>query len=164
MDQNVPLPALDASRSLLPPDIELASLHEIDPRRPPTADRALILWLARSGWDGLITNNDRMLHIPSEVAAVIDTKSVLVAVSGLGHDPVRAVGAVLLDIPDLHRRLIPRRDNVFLLTHRPRTPRGGWDHLTDIASRTGTDAQTLWDRHRPSPEERSADLPDVPRE
>jgi hypothetical protein len=45
------------------------------------------------------------------------TQAVVVA-EGLGRDPLRAVGALLLELPGLSSRVLPRRSNVFRLTYR----------------------------------------------
>jgi hypothetical protein len=66
-----------------------------------------------------------MLAVPHEIAAIIKTRTTVVAVEGLGHDPLRAVGALLLELPGLASRLVPNRSNVFRLLNegeRPRTP------------------------------------------
>lgn len=64
LDQNFPRPLLEALQPFLPPDLELAHIFAIDPRMSDLADRELILQLAAWGWDGLVTNNYRMLNIP----------------------------------------------------------------------------------------------------
>ena len=66
---------------------------------PELDDRPLIIALHQTGWDGLITNNYKMLDVPGEVAAIVKTKLTVIAVEGLGHDPLRAVGALLLELP-----------------------------------------------------------------
>jgi hypothetical protein len=53
-----------------------------------------------------------MLDVPAELAAIVRTQAVVVAVEGLGHDPLRAVGALVLELPGLSKRVIPRRSNV----------------------------------------------------
>jgi hypothetical protein len=40
-----------------------------------------------------------MLQNPRELAAVIATQICVFAIEGVGHDPIRATGALLLDLP-----------------------------------------------------------------
>jgi hypothetical protein len=47
-----------------------------------------------------------MLYEPHEVAAIVATPSYVVAVERLGHDPLRAAGALLLELPGLEQRLV----------------------------------------------------------
>lgn len=149
LDQNFPTDLLRNIQSFLPQPIELAALKGIDPRLTTLDDRALIIALAQLGWDGLITNNYKMLHTPREVAAIIATKSIFIAVEGLGHDPLRAAGALLLELPGLEARLRADRDNVFLLAYRQRGPRDGWDFLKRTAQHLGVETDDLWSSSRP---------------
>ena len=92
LDQNFPTPLLGAVSPYLPGDMELKSVFEIDPRLPDLSDRAPFIALRQLCWDGMVTNNHKMLDVPSEIAAIIATKAIVVAVQGLGHDPLRGVG------------------------------------------------------------------------
>ena len=86
-----------------------------------------------------------MLDEPWELAAIIRTQAVVVAVEGLGHDPLRAVGALLLDLPGLANRIRPHRSNVFLLSYRRRPPRNAREYLKAIAERQGRTDSDLWE-------------------
>lgn len=107
LDQNFPALALQA-QSLFP-EAELASLHQIDPRLGNLDDRQLIIYLRQAGWHGLITNNYKMLSVPVEIAAVVKARIAVFAVEGLGSDPLRATGAVLLHLPAVLRRVVVTR-------------------------------------------------------
>jgi hypothetical protein len=61
-----------------------------------------------------------MLKNPSELAAIIATKLTVFAIDGVGDDPLRATGALLLDLPGAVRKLNTRRPQVFWM--RPRNP------------------------------------------
>ena len=50
-----------------------------------------------------------MLYEPHEVAAIVATPSIVLAVERLGHDPLRAAGALLLEVPGLEQRLVANR-------------------------------------------------------
>ena len=119
LDHNFPTPILAAlSRYIV--DIELIPLRTLDPRLPDLEDRQLVIALHQLGVPGLVTNNYKMLKNPKELAAIIATKLTIFAVEGVGDDPIRATGAVLLDLPGALKRLDSRRGQVFWM--RPRNP------------------------------------------
>ncbi|MDQ3484810.1 MAG: hypothetical protein M3445_05295, partial [Actinomycetota bacterium] len=78
----------------------------------------------------------------------ISTKSVLVAVEKLGHDPLRAVGVLLLELPGIVERLHPGRPNVFRLRYERRQPSDGWEFMTRAADRLGLSSDELWQQVR----------------
>jgi hypothetical protein len=110
----------------------------------------------------LITNNYKMLEVPTEIAAIVTTKMIIIAIEGLGHDPLRAVGALLLELPGLPDRLKPGTSNVFRLAYRRRPPEDAWTYLQRAADRVGLQANQLWRRVRVSGDELgNAVLPDA---
>jgi hypothetical protein len=94
-----------------------------------------------------------MLNIEHEVAAIVQTKALVVAMRGMGDDPIRPAGALLLELPDITKRVVPNRSNVFLLHYEHRHAEDGWQWLTKVAERQSTTATELWKRHRPSRQE-----------
>jgi hypothetical protein len=146
LDQNFPTPLINAVRSYLPAELDLRSLREIDPRLSDLDDRPLFIALHQLGLDGLITNNYKMLDVPTEIAAIVKTKMIVIAIEGLGHDPLRAVGALLLELPGLAGRIRPRTSNVFRLAYRRRAPEEAWTYLQRAAERRGEEPRALWRR------------------
>jgi hypothetical protein len=153
LDQNFPTPLIGAVTDYLPADIELKSLRRIDARLSELDDRTLFLALHHLGWHGLVTNNYKMLDVPAELAAIVRTQAVVVAVEGLGHDPLRAVGALLLELPGLPRRVIPRRSNVFRLAYRRRLAEDARTRFQLVAERRGRATNELWQEVRVSDDE-----------
>ncbi len=94
-----------------------------------------------------------MLYVASEIAAIVKTKAVVVAIEKLGHDPLRAAGALLLELPGLANRIRPRTSNVFGLDYRSRKPEEAWTYFRDKARRLGRDADELWNEVGVSDEE-----------
>jgi len=117
------------------------------------SDRELFIALNQLHWDGLVTNNWRMLNIEHEIAAIVKTKATVVATKGMGDDPIRPAGALLLELPEISTRIKPGRSNVFLLNYQHRVAEDGWTYLTQIAARRSMSPQQLWEAHRPSREE-----------
>lgn len=144
LDQNFPIPLINAVRDYLPSTVRLAHLKSIDRRMQELDDRSLIIALHQAAWDGLITNNYKMLDVPAEVAAIVKTKLTVIAIEGLGHDPLRAVGALLIELPGIPRRIRPKQANVFRLAYRQRPPTNAWDYFKAAAARHHRDSNELW--------------------
>jgi hypothetical protein len=119
LDQNFPTPILTALSDFIV-DIRLVPLREIDPRLSTLDDRQLVIALRQLGFPGLVTNNYKMLKNPKELAAIIATKLTVFAIEGVGDDPIRATGALLLDLPGALKRMDTRKPQVFWM--RPRSP------------------------------------------
>ncbi len=144
LDQNFPTPVIEAVRPYLPADVQLTHLANIDARLSEVSDRDLFIALSQLGFHGLVTNNYRMLNIPEEVAAIVATKAVVVVVERLGHDPIRAVGSLLLELPGLQQRLQSSVSNVFRLRYAQRRPSDAWTYLSATARSRGLDPAQLW--------------------
>ncbi|MGI9156818.1 MAG: hypothetical protein ACR2FG_09305 [Marmoricola sp.] len=131
----------------LPGDVQLDHIASIDQRLSGLDDRELIIALRQLGFDGLVTNNWRMLNIPMEIAAIVATRSVVVAMrdmGDMGDDAIRAAGALMLELPGLRSRIVPNRSNVFLLSYGRRRPQDAWDYLRRAAEHEGRPVQELW--------------------
>ena len=108
LDQNFPTPILAALAEFIV-DIELIPLRRIDPRLSSLDDRTLVVALHQLGFPGLVTNNYKMLKNPKELAAIVATKLTVFAIEGVGDDPIRATGALLLDLPGALKRMDSRK-------------------------------------------------------
>jgi hypothetical protein len=133
----------------LPDEVALAHVAEIDVRLSDLDDDELVIALRQMGYHGLVTNNYKMLDVPHELAAIIATKAVVVAIVGMGHDPVRAAGALLLELPGLPNRLLANQASVFAFNYAHRRPTSGWDVLKKLAEKANTSAQELWMQNKP---------------
>lgn len=163
LDQNFPQPLLRDMWGWLPhEEVEIVHLGQLDDRLREVSDRELIIALSQLGYDGLITNNWKILNVPTELAAIIATKATVVATRGMGHDPIRAAGALLLELPGLSKRLRPKRSNVFLLNYSRRRPEDGWEHLRRIATREKVDVTDLHAAVRVTSEELDTPVLPVP--
>ena len=118
----------------------------IDPRLTNLGDRQLVVALYQLGYEGLVTNNYRMLQNPVELAAVIKTKLSVFAIEGLGDDPIRATGALLLDLPSVINAVEAGRSGVFRLRPRVPRPKDPWDLLKKLANRRNEDVRDLYRR------------------
>jgi hypothetical protein len=102
LDHNFPEPVLAAFASVMPM-VEVVPVRLIEAGWAGLDDWALILALHRHarGWDGLITNDDAMLSLPKEMTVLSQTRLTLVVAKGEGHNPIRAVGALLCHLPHI---------------------------------------------------------------
>ena len=143
LDQNFPEPILEAIKRWMG-DIELLPLRTIDPRLTRLDDRKLLIALRQLGFEGLVTLNYKMLRNPSELAAVLKTKMTIFAIDGVGHDPIRATGALLLDLPSAVAAIRAGDSGVFWL--RPRSPKAHdpWELFKTAAERRNDDAASLY--------------------
>jgi len=151
LDQNFPVLVLRAAELL--PEVELTPVHRIDPRLSDLDDRKLLIALRQLGWNGLITNNYKMLWVPAEIAAVIKTKLVVFAVEGVGDDPLRATGALLLDLPPVVRRMRPGNAQVFRVRPRDPQPEDAWKYFQQAAGRRNIPPGELYEEVKVTDEE-----------
>lgn len=152
LDHNFPLPILACLDDYLV-DIRLVSLRHIDPRLSEVSDRQLLLALHQLGWAGLVTNDYRMLRNPADLAALLRTHLTVFAIEGVGDDPLRATGAVLLDLPGAIGRMLPGRAQVFWLRPRHPPPQDPWALMQQAAKRQGRPASDLYDEVKVSDDE-----------
>jgi hypothetical protein len=152
LDQNFPEPILRCLDEFLV-DVHLVPLRQIDARLPELPDRQLLLVLDALGLAGLVTNNHKMMQNPAEIAGLLRTTLTLFVVEGVGHDPIRATGAVLLDLPGALRRLEPSKPQVFW--SRPRNPEPAlpWTLFERAAERAHRSADELYAELKVSDEE-----------
>lgn len=153
LDENFPPIVLEAA--ILVPEIEVVTLRAVDPRLAGLSDRRLVLALHQLGLAGLITNNYKMLKVPAEIAAIVATKLTIIAIQGVGHDPLRATGSLMLDLPPIARRLTQDgpRGHVFLRNPTAPRPERPWSFLQKAADNRHREPSELWHEVRPSDEE-----------
>lgn len=144
LDQNFPEPILKQLAPLMG-DIELLPLRAIDARLTQINDRKLLIALKQLGFEGLVTLNYKMLRNPVELAAVLKTKLTVFAVEGVGHDPIRATGALLLDLPPAMKAMQAGRTGVFWFRPRAPQPQEPWELFQKAATRRDEDATTLYE-------------------
>jgi len=150
LDQNFPVGLVQALKGYLPPDIELESIGRIDPRLSDMDDRPLLIALSQMGWAGIATNNYKMLNVATELAAIMATECVFVALRDMGEDPLRATGALLLELTGLPRRLASQKHHIFDICYAHRRGEDPWTYMEKIAVHQGTTAKALYQKVRVS--------------
>jgi hypothetical protein len=131
----------------MPEEIELHSLKSIDRSLTDMDDRPMIIALHQLGFDGLATNNYKILNVATEVAALIATKLTFICTEGMGNNAVRATGALLLELPGLTRRVRPKKENIFHLRHPFKQPTDAWPYIQKIAKHQGWNPGELYREH-----------------
>jgi hypothetical protein len=144
LDVNFPEPIVACLHEFIV-DVELIPLRRIDPQLTDLEDRPLMLALRQEGFDWLVTNNYRMLRNPSELAAILKAHVKVFAIEGTGDDPLRATGALLLDLPAAIRRSTPGQAEVFWSRPRNPAPVKPWKLFVDAANRRHQAAEDLYD-------------------
>jgi hypothetical protein len=143
LDHNFPLPIVSAFRPFLK-TAKLVTINEFDPKLAELDDHSLIRRLHESGeWDGLITNDKRMLSVPESAIALCQTKLTLVAAVGQGHDPVTASGLVLASIDNIAKRTRREVPQFWLLQAKANEHRDPWIELRNIARHKAMTVESL---------------------
>ena len=147
LDHNFPEPILDCLAAFMA-DVNLIPIRRIDSRLPELDDRQLVVALHQLGYPGFVTGNYKMLQNPRELAAIMDTRISVFAIEGVGHDPIRATGALLLDLPSAIKGIRSGGRGVYWL--RPRTPRAQDpnDLFNRMAERRHENASELYESVR----------------
>ena len=145
LDQNFPAPILGQLKPWMG-DIQLLPLRTIDEELTQLDDRDLLIALKQLEFEGLVTLNYKMLRNPKELAAVLKTKLNIFAVEGVGHDPIRATGPLLLDLQPAVNAIESGRTGVFWLRPRSPQPQDPWELFERAAKNHGEDAAELYEQ------------------
>ena len=145
LDQNFPEPILGQLEPWMG-DIELLPLRTIDEALTQLDDRSLLIALKQLDFEGLVTLNYKMLRNPKELAAVLKTKLNIFAVEGVGDDPIRATGALLLDLRPAVNAIESGRTGVFWLKPRSPQPKDPWELFERAAKNHGEEATVLYEQ------------------
>ncbi len=140
LDQNFPEPIIHALNDYIP-EAELIPLRSIDPLLAEIDDWQVLLALHHHEreWDGLITNDSRMLNLPREMAVLRQTNLTLVVAHDSGHDPIRATGLLFTHLGYICRETTQAESQVWELQARNRPARDAWHHLQRIAEHQNRD-------------------------
>lgn len=145
LDQNFPQPIVQALNDFIP-EVELVPLRTIDRLMAEIDDWQVLLALHHHArpWDGLITNDSRMLNLPRELAVVRQTRLTLVVAHAAGHDPIKATGLLFTHLAWIARETDPERAQIWSLTARNRPARDPWEEFERIADHRNVTADTVW--------------------
>jgi hypothetical protein len=94
-----------------------------------------------------------MMQNPSQIAGLLKTNLTLFVIEGVGHDPIRATGAVLLDLPGALRRRRADRAEVFWSRPRDPGPQAPWELFRRAAERAHRQPGDLYEELKVSDDE-----------
>ncbi len=122
LDENFPTPLLDGMRSFIP-DADLVGVVDIDRRmRGLRPDWRVVVALHHLKWPIFVTNDHHALDVPKTIAAVASTGSTFIAIEDTGADPLRAIGALMLELPGLLKAYRPDIPTIYRWHPRPPRP------------------------------------------
>jgi hypothetical protein len=133
-DQNFPEPILDAVKPFIA-WAELVPLRRIREELTDVDDWQVMLELYKDDrpWDGLITNDDKLLALPKEMVVLTQTQLTLVVVKGHGHNPIRATGLLMAHLEHICHQTDPKQSQIWLLSTSQKAPERPQDRLVKIA-------------------------------
>ena len=129
-------------------DPKLIPLRHIHPDLPGFDDRRMLIALYQLGYPGLITNDYRILRDPWSLAALLRTRLTVFAMQGVGDSPIRATGALLLDLPSVIPHIASGDSGVFWLRPRNPEPQAPWELFKRVVTRRGKDPVEVYGRVR----------------
>jgi hypothetical protein len=149
LDHNFPEPVVAAFAVVLPM-VELVPVRAIEPTWPDLDDWELMLGLYQHQrpWDGLITNDENMLSLSKEMTVLSQTRLTLVVAKGEGHNPIRAVGALLCHLPFICHHTVQDRAQVWNLRVSQKNHDEIFVYLDKIAEKSGTTVEGLLAKNR----------------
>lgn len=142
--------------------VELVPVRAIDASWATLDDWELLLALHRHErrWDGLITNDDAMLSLAKEMTVLSQTGLTLVVAKGEGHNPIRAVGALLCHLPHICHHTTPEHAQIWTLRVAQKNHEEVQAYLDKIAQRSSTTvAKIVGDNRVPNSQLRKAEPP-----
>ena len=149
LDHNFPQPVLAALADSLP-YVELVPVRDIDATFTELDDWELLRELHRHArpWDGLITNDEAMLSLPKEMTVLEQTSLTLVVAKGEGHNPIRAVGALLCHLSHVCHHTTHDTAQIWKLRVAQKNGESVADYLDALAKKAGTTTSHLIATHK----------------
>jgi hypothetical protein len=129
-------------------EAELTTIDSMDPAFGRLPDWKLLIAF---GEDGLVTNDEDFVARPRELVTLEQTRLTAIVITGLGHDPVRALGLLLHKLPTVCGQMTKRRGQLWQLASGPIGPKSIHDLLGKIASRSDSTIQEVRRRYQLTP-------------
>jgi hypothetical protein len=135
LDQNFPRPILDSVLARWIPELTIVALSDVDPRLTKDHDDwEVILALHQLGYDGFISLDKDMIHLPDVVAMIEQTKMTVVLVDE--GEPVTATGLLLFHLRFIARRHRQDRPQIWHLAAHDKPPQKIPELIADLEQRT----------------------------
>lgn len=152
LDHNFPDPIVEVLAEYQE-DAELVRVDQIDPRMPDLDDWEMLLALYHDErpWDGLITNDDSMLKLGPELAALVQTKLTLVVARESGHNPVKAAGLLFAYLSGICQRTRTDTAQVWRLNAVNRAADDPFDFVRRFADHNHRAVADVWAEFKLTP-------------
>jgi hypothetical protein len=145
LDHNFPTPLLALLGEAMP-EVRLLPIRDIDPRLAEFDEDAMIVALHQLE-SGCLVTTDRRLHDPVTLVAIEQTRSTVGVIEGVGDDPVRAVGTLLLGLLPALRKRAAHKPQIFRLRPRAPAPERPGRYLARVPEHRDTSLEDLRSRH-----------------
>jgi hypothetical protein len=132
LDQNFPLYVTGFQWTR--PGLRVSRLSDIDPELTHDQEDWEVLRAlhGRADVDGFITNDAKMLNLPTEMLALHTTSLTLVITDGVGDQPIRATGLIMVHLETIVSQM-GKKPRIWILKPSPITAKRPWDYLNRIA-------------------------------
>ena len=149
LDQNFPEPIVDCLSSYIVQS-ELVPIRRVRDDLPRLDDWRLFIELHRHErpWDGLVTNDDKLLALPKEMTVLSQTNLTLVVVKSQGHNPIRATGILLSHIDHICHHTNSSDAQIWVLGVAQKQHESPADHLERIARNEKRTVEQVFAAHR----------------
>jgi hypothetical protein len=154
LDQNFPEPIVDCLTTYLTRS-QLVPIRRVREDLPTLADWQVMVELCRHerAWDGLVTNDDKLLALPKEMTVLSQTGLTLVSVRSQGHNPIRATGVLLSHIDHICHHTTPHEAQIWVLGVSQKQAESPADRLERIARNEKTTVARIMAAHAISSDE-----------
>lgn len=129
-------------------EAELVPIQSFGPGAGALKDWQVVVALKHRRFHAMVSNDAKMLYEPKVLTAVRRTNVSLIIIDGLGHDAIRATGALLLEIPAIARKLSPSKGKVFHIVRRSAEPIDPMEYLRRRAERKQLNVKDLMHEER----------------
>jgi hypothetical protein len=128
------------------PDLRVSRLWDIDRELTRDHDDWEVLRALhnRGRIDGFVTNDDKMLRLPTEMVALHSTSLALVITEGVGHQPVRATGLLMVHLETIANQLSGKPQIWILRPARLQSERAR-EYLIGIAKRRNVPVNMVYE-------------------
>src|SRR5712692_5475116 len=131
------------------PDVRISRLYDIQPEltRDQEDWQVLPALHRRGDVDGFITNDTKLLNLPTEMLALHITALTLVITDGVGDQPIRATGLVMVHLETIVSQM-SKKPRIWILKPSPITAKRPWDCLNRIAHNRNVALDALVEEER----------------
>lgn len=147
LDQNFPLYVTGFQWTR--PDLRISRLSEIDPELTRDHDdwEVLVALHERGDIDGFISNDAKMLNLPTEMVVLHSTSLTMVITDGVGDQPIRATGLIMVHLETIVSQM-SKKPRIWILRPAALSAKRPWDYLNRIAQKRSVAVDPMVEEER----------------